>query len=362
MNIDRHNYEEWFLLYADDELSAADRREVEAFMERNPDLAGELEILRQLKLDPSEGPAFPGKASLYRQEEEEVSEEDAMLLSYLDGELHGGALSDAERRIAADPRLAARLEQFQAAVMPAESIIFPDKASLYRKAERQAPVISIKWLRVAVAAAVLIAGAALWMNLGEQSAPSGQQAIASRQGAGNEQPTTNNQQPTTNNEQPTTNSEQPALADAQPRSTIRNARPSSVTKAPQERNTDGSSEDVAANDNGQPTPDTRQPMTSNNLPVPSTDVAVNTTPTDRSATEIVDRPVANTVAKSDYATQALLNPGADENPVMETTDKARKSPFRGLVRKANRLFNKATNPDPDKATVKVASFEIALGR
>jgi hypothetical protein len=91
-------------------------------------------------------------------------------------------------------------------------------------------------------------------------------------------------------------------------------------------------------------------------------VAVNTPATDRSTPEIVDRPIASTVAKSDYATQALLNPGTDDTPAMEVSDKARKSPFRGLVRKANRLFNKATNPDPDKATVKVASFEIALGR
>ena len=44
MAITRHNYEEYFLLYADDELSAAERREVEDFLELHPDLVGELDV------------------------------------------------------------------------------------------------------------------------------------------------------------------------------------------------------------------------------------------------------------------------------------------------------------------------------
>jgi anti-sigma factor RsiW len=38
MKIDRHNYEEYFILYMDNELSSDDRGQVEEFIQKNPDL------------------------------------------------------------------------------------------------------------------------------------------------------------------------------------------------------------------------------------------------------------------------------------------------------------------------------------
>jgi hypothetical protein len=45
MNINRHNYEEYFILYMDNELDSDDRRMVEAFVLQHPDLKEELDIL-----------------------------------------------------------------------------------------------------------------------------------------------------------------------------------------------------------------------------------------------------------------------------------------------------------------------------
>ena len=46
MIINRDNYENFFLLYVDGELCAADRKAVEDFAAENEDLQKELEILR----------------------------------------------------------------------------------------------------------------------------------------------------------------------------------------------------------------------------------------------------------------------------------------------------------------------------
>ena len=67
MNINRNNFEEFCLLYLDGELSQTERQELEAFVAVNPDLAVELDLLRQLKLKPeAEAPVFFDKTSLFR--------------------------------------------------------------------------------------------------------------------------------------------------------------------------------------------------------------------------------------------------------------------------------------------------------
>jgi len=67
--INQYNYEEFFLLYVDNELSAADKQAVEQFVQANPDLAIELEMLKQMQL-PAENILFTEKDGLYRNESE----------------------------------------------------------------------------------------------------------------------------------------------------------------------------------------------------------------------------------------------------------------------------------------------------
>ena len=64
--INRDNYEEYFLLYTDNELSDAERIAVDKFIKENPDLRGELIMLQQLKLKPEQNIFFGDKNILFR--------------------------------------------------------------------------------------------------------------------------------------------------------------------------------------------------------------------------------------------------------------------------------------------------------
>ncbi|TDW99533.1 hypothetical protein [Dinghuibacter silviterrae] len=66
MNLTRHNYEEYFLLYVDGELAAEERLAVEVFLEEHPDLVEEMENLRMTILPQDEVYTFEDKSLLYR--------------------------------------------------------------------------------------------------------------------------------------------------------------------------------------------------------------------------------------------------------------------------------------------------------
>jgi hypothetical protein len=67
MTINRNNYEEYFLLYTDRELDAGDQRMVEDFASRHPDLAKELQALRQTISAPPDLP-YENREGLFRKE------------------------------------------------------------------------------------------------------------------------------------------------------------------------------------------------------------------------------------------------------------------------------------------------------
>ena len=62
--INRNNYEEYLLLYLDGELSQGETLQVEAFLGANPDLAEELQLLKQTILQPEAELRFENKHCL----------------------------------------------------------------------------------------------------------------------------------------------------------------------------------------------------------------------------------------------------------------------------------------------------------
>ncbi len=155
MNINRTNYENYFLLYVDGELSTLEMQAVDRFTAENTDLQLELQILLDTKLLPENTGHFVDKHLLYRSSEHTINEfnyEEQFLL-FIDEELSNEGKEQTIQFVAAHPELNKSLELLKQTILPVENIIFPNKELLFRKADRK-PIV-IGWRSLAVAAAMI---------------------------------------------------------------------------------------------------------------------------------------------------------------------------------------------------------------
>jgi len=155
MKINRHNYETFFLLYTDNELTQAGRREVEQFVQDNPDIQEEFLSFKRLVLPPEEI-SFYNKGLLLKNEmNDDVLEQ---MLLHIDGELDPRQEELLLQQIKTDGHLANELSLLQSSKLDAdEKIVFEHKAVLYRHS-RQPRVVYMKIARWAVAAILLGVG------------------------------------------------------------------------------------------------------------------------------------------------------------------------------------------------------------
>jgi hypothetical protein len=166
MNINRHNYEEFFLLYVDNELTAAERAMVEAFLAANPDLKEELELLQQstFTVDAKLDDAF--KNSLLKPVDEKAAVTEEQLLLFIDNELRVDEAASVLKAAAEDDSLQKELHLLQRSKLtPDTSVIFPHKSLLYKDAQ-PARVFSMstavrRWS--AAAAVLLMLGTGVWL-------------------------------------------------------------------------------------------------------------------------------------------------------------------------------------------------------
>ncbi|RYY69499.1 MAG: hypothetical protein EOO13_09325 [Chitinophagaceae bacterium] len=185
MNINLNNYEEYLLMYVDNELSAAERMHVEEFLRDYPYLKEELEVLQQTVL-PLENLLFD-KSSLIKPIIDEATQE--KLLMHLDGELPAGESLSFQNKLSADKVLQQEWAQLQKTKLDAaDSIEHPDKESLYKK--EKAKIISSKFFRLAVAAMLIGAGFYVGINLVKETNSKGVEVAIAQPGK-KEQPATN---------------------------------------------------------------------------------------------------------------------------------------------------------------------------
>jgi hypothetical protein len=166
--INRHNYEEYLLMYVDGELSSSERVSVETFLESNPDLKEELELLRQTVLQPDEYIEFPARQSLYRKGEGiGLNNYQEYFLLYIDNELGSSEKQAVETFVLQQPQLQDEFTLLKQTILASETIIFTNKESLYRKEEKRRPVvISLRWASLAAAIMIGIVALVMFNNKG----------------------------------------------------------------------------------------------------------------------------------------------------------------------------------------------------
>src|SRR5882724_7203450 len=130
MNINRNNYEEFFVLYADNELSVAEKQLVESFVNENPDLQQEFSLLQQSKLISNNDIVFENKELLMRSGHDNNSvinhsNYEEFFLLYVDNELNEENKKAVEEFATWHPSFQLELIMLQKArLAPDSSIVF----------------------------------------------------------------------------------------------------------------------------------------------------------------------------------------------------------------------------------------------
>jgi hypothetical protein len=155
------NYEEFFILYLDNELSEEQVKMVDEFLITHPDLQAEFEILLGTKL-PAEDFSFDKHELLA--ENMKVSSVDEELLLYIDNEL----TTDQKKRIELEI-FANKDYHFQHQLLlktklePSEQIVYPNKEELYHRTERR--IVAFRpWMRIAAAVVVIATAGIVYFN------------------------------------------------------------------------------------------------------------------------------------------------------------------------------------------------------
>lgn len=145
------NYEEYFILYMDNELNTEQVKMVEAFLLLHPDLQAELELLLSTKL-PAEDFSMNKEALLAASMK--MSAIDEELLLYIDNELPVEKKKILELELASNKQYQLQHQLLlQTRLDATEVVVYPNKEELYHRTERVLPFKL--WMRIAAVVLVM---------------------------------------------------------------------------------------------------------------------------------------------------------------------------------------------------------------
>jgi len=377
MSINRQNYEEYFILYLDNELGSQERRMVEAFVELHPDLKEELDLLMQFKLAPDTTILFEGKEELMAPKTSGIIETGAINFSNyqewlslsVDQELKPEQALSFEQFLAANPAIKKELVIWQRAKLQPETIIFADKAALYRKEEMVKP-FPVRWWRLAAAAVLLIGVSITTVILVNKKSPAEKELVKTTTPGKTTTPANQVQVP----QQPNSPVNEPLLADNNDIAT------SPVSKQAGNNNTVAmgknnvvkhqpvintvtiekpKEEAVVSASNNKPTNDLPKPLYNPNINKP--DAATNAIASiDPKETSKQKEALTNTIVTTQQPQSSDIVYASNTDADFDQPD-SKKNKNRGLFRKIARTFEKRTNIDAtDDDRLLIAGLSIKL--
>lgn len=387
MNITRHNYETFFLLYVDKELPAAERKAVDVFVQENPDLQMELALLQDTVMT-ADDIVLDKKDWLYMEEDITALQEN--LLLYVDEELNHADKKTIEAILATD--IAAQKEWTvlqQTKLQPDMEVVFADKQSLYRKEPGR--VVAFKWWRVAAAAVLL--GFGIWTGVSvyknSNTTKTGTEELANskknnsgqiqtddttgntaitkqpdeKQAAENITSTTaeknNEDQSTENIKSAVEKSNNQHVASPKENTTVQNnpnKKPDNNLPKPALQNINNSNSNEVTAQNVLPSNNNSSRVSGNN------DAVVKITP--RENRTVIENLNSKTDPDNITALQVVNTnktaDGEDNNRYLNVDDdKQKRTALGGFIRKAKRVLERNTNVKTGDG-IKIAGFEIAL--
>jgi hypothetical protein len=381
--ITRNNYEEYFVMYVDNELPLAGRLAVEDFVRLNPDLEEELVMLQQSVLRPDERIVYDQKESLLKNinEQESINENNCeeYFVLYGDDELTNEQKDKVEQFVYKHPQYQEGFELIQQVkLVPDKSLTFPHKNWLYRTEEDDNRVIAFPWWRIAAAAIVLITIGGLGWYLYVQD-PRPDKTIVKTPSKTEKR----NQLPAVVNNNYDSNKAAPDNSVASTENTTRSNQtvPGTVITATPVQ------QQVAVNKSSK-----KNILKTSNIPdvvsvthkkkeevIPGADdnnfkakpviVVVNRTYTPpvvngRTIDKTIN-PVMQVamVTNQENKSEEIKDPGSEEKKelIYVANTSINKTPLRGFFRKVSRVVDKVTNPDENsKGGVRIANLSIAL--
>jgi hypothetical protein len=355
MNINRHNYEEFFLLYVDNELTAGQRKIVEAFVAANSDLQEEFDLINQstFTADAKLDDAFM-QSLLKPVEESSVNEE--QLLLYVDEELPAVEKAIVEKELLTNTSLQKELLWLRRSqVKPDTSIVFPDKQLLYKQAE-PARVFSLsasarRWS--AAAAVVVLLGSAMWLLMDkEYTNDPAKFTVADKQ----EGKQTDSQSPKTvkeilKEENQLQHQDNNFVVVAETNNVQNNSKTNIVTGSTHVVNNSGNTNTTNQPDvELKPVTTTQNDVAKNNSEVPGN---ISTTPT----VQPIETSTATNAAYTLYNNDVAAVDNEEDNELL-TEERQRRSGIAGLLKKAKRTFERKTGIQSGSSEVRFAVFAV----
>lgn len=357
MNINRHNYEEFFLLYIDKELGAEDRAMVEAFVAANPDLKEELELLQQTTFTADTVVDPQLVQSLLKAETEESSISEELLLLHLDKELNTQQTAKVEQALQKDEQLQKEFRWLQRSQLTAdETIVFPDKSILYRESQ-PARVFFMgtaarRW--AAAAAVIVLLASGMWLMNSKQEHNNNNLAVAKPETQNPssstvpkvEQQSNNQSEETMNNDVSTEPQKQDLAVAAVNKHTTNTSTPTGNTNNIQTNNTQTQTPVLT----GQDVVVTQPVLTTTE----------NNSTTNSNIQETVNvPPVTNTANKyASYASYNEDNDNQEEDNGVLNEERQRSTGLKGLLKKAKRTIERRTGIHTGDSQVRFAMFAV----